>query len=170
MGGVEFPLVGQSIALRPFTLDDVPAAHLVYRDPQVMRFVGHGPVASLSGTESMVRQYMAHQRAHGFGFWAVIDRKSGLLIGDAGLARTADGEVEMGYTLAQAWWGRGIATEAATLCVEAARGPLGIPRLRALVEAPNRASRRVLEKVGFHKDGVTMAFDREHVVYRLSLR
>lgn len=167
---VDFPLVGPSLALRPFTLADVPAAHLVYSDPDVMRFVGHGAVSSITGTESMVRQYMAHQRTHGFGFWAVTDRATGVLIGDAGLARTIDGEVEMGYTLAKAWWGRGLGTEAATLCVEAARGLLGIERLRALVEEPNLASRHVLEKLGFERDGVTMAFEREHLVYRLTLR
>lgn len=169
LDAVEFPLVGPSISLRPFTLADVPAAHLVYSDPVVMRYVGHGAVRSVAGTESMLRQYMSHQRAHGFGFWAVIDNATGALIGDAGLARTVDGEVEMGYTLGQAWWGRGIATQAAGLCVETARGPLGIPRLRSLVEEPNLASRRVLEKLGFERDGVTMAFDREHLVYRLKL-
>lgn len=167
---VEFPLVGPSLALRPFTLADVPAAHLVYSDPDVMRFVGHGAVSSITGTESMVRQYMAHQRTHGFGFWAVTDRATGVLIGDAGLARTVDGEVEMGYTLAKAWWGKGRGTEAASLCVEAARGPLELQRVRALVEAPNAASRHVLEKLGFERDGVTMAFEREHLVYRLRLR
>jgi RimJ/RimL family protein N-acetyltransferase len=134
-----------------------------------MRYVGHGAVGSITGTESMIRQYMAHQRTHGFGFWAVTDRASGVIIGDAGLARTVDGEVEMGYTLAKAWWGRGLGTEAATLCVAAARGPLGLTRLRALVEAPNVASQHVLEKLGFTRDGVTLAFDREHLVYRLSL-
>ena len=147
----------------------MPAAHLVYSDPEVMRYVGHGAVRSMTGTESMIRQYMAHQRTHGFGFWAVIDNDSGVLIGDAGLARTVDGEVEMGYTLAKAWWGKGIASEAAGICVETARGPLEVPRLRSLVEAPNLASRRVLEKLGFERDGVTMAFDREHLVYRLTL-
>lgn len=166
---VQFPLVGSQVELRPFTLGDVPAAHLVYRDPEVMRYVGHGAVRGMAGAESMVRQYMAHQRTHGFGFWAVVDRPTGVVIGDAGLARTADGEVEMGYTLARAWWGRGIATEAAGMCVEAARGPLGLPRLRSLVEEPNLASRRVLEKLGFERDGVTIAFDREHLVYRLNL-
>ncbi len=166
---VDFPLVGSSIVLRPFTLADVPAAHLIYSDSAVMRYVGHGAVSSMTGTESMLRQYMAHQRTHGFGFWAVVDKGTGTVIGDAGLARTVDGEVEMGYTLAKDWWGKGIATQAAALCVDAARGPLELPRLRALVEAPNQASRHVLEKLGFERDGVTMAFDREHLVYRLTL-
>jgi RimJ/RimL family protein N-acetyltransferase len=164
---VQFPLVGPSVSLRPFSLDDATAAHAVYSDPAVMRYVGHGPVRDLHGTRSMLRQYMAHQEAHGFGFWAVIDRDSGRLIGDAGLARTLEGEVEMGYTLGRSWWGAGRGTEAASLCVAAAFDQLGITALRALVEAPNQPSRHVLEKLGFREWGVTMAFDREHLVYRL---
>ncbi|MDQ8043642.1 MAG: GNAT family N-acetyltransferase [Solirubrobacteraceae bacterium] len=166
---MDFPLIGTAIELRPFTLDDVAAAHEVYSDPRVMRYVGHGPVGTVAGTESIIRQFMAHQQAHGFGFWAVVDRASGTLIGDAGLARAASGEIEMGYTLGTAWWGRGLATEAAGLCVAAARGPLRIPRLRALVEAPNGASQRVLTKLGFTLSGTAMAFGREHLVYRLEL-
>ncbi len=153
--------------MRPFALADAPAIHAVYSDPEVMRWVGRGPVASLDATRTMLRQYMAHQDAHGFAFWAVVDRESGALIGDAGLALTLEGEVEMGYTLGQAWWGRGRATEAATLWVQAAFETLDVPRLRALVEAPNARSRHVLAKLGFHQDGTTMAFEREHLVYRL---
>ena len=164
---LRFPLEGPSVALRPFTLDDIPAAHLIYSDPEVMRWVGHGAVPSEAASGSIIRQYMAHQEAHGFAFWAVIERSTGTLIGDAGLARTVGGDVEMGYTLRRAWWGRGLGTEAAGLCVAAARGPLGLPAVRALVEPPNAASRHVLEKLGFTEAGVTTAFGREHLVYRL---
>ena len=164
---VIFPITGTSILLRPFTLHDVPQVHQVYSDPEVMRYVGRGAVADLAATTSMVRQYMAHQDAHGYGFWAVVDKASGMVIGDAGLAQTIHGEVEMGYTLGRAWWGAGRGTQAAGLCVRAAFDELEITALRALVEAPNRGSRHVLEKLGFVQDGVTMAFDREHLVYRL---
>lgn len=168
MLGVIFPITGPTVLLRPFTLKDVPEVHHVYSDPLVMRYVGRGAVADLTATASMVRQYMAHQQAYGYGFWAVIDRTSGAVIGDAGLAQTIHGEVEMGYTLGRSWWGAGRGTEAAGLCVTAAFEELQVVALRALVEAPNRGSRHVLEKLGFSQDGVTMAFDREHVVYRLA--
>ncbi|MDO9352084.1 MAG: GNAT family N-acetyltransferase [Solirubrobacteraceae bacterium] len=161
-------LLGTTIELRPFTLDDVPAAHAVYSDPEVMRWVGRGAVSTPAATEGMLRQYIAHQDAHGFAFWAVVDRTSGRVIGDAGLARTIEGEVEMGYTLGRRWWGGGRATEAAGLWLDAAFRQLDIPRLRALVEAPNLGSRHVLEKLGFRQDGSTIAFDRVHLVYRLS--
>src|ERR1700712_4597836 len=113
--------------------------HEIYSDPEVMRYVGHGAVRTVGGTEAIVRQHISHQRAHGFGFWAVVEREGGTVIGDAGLARTLAGDVEMGYTLGRAWWGRGLATQAGGLCVAAAQGPLTLPGLRALVEAPNAA-------------------------------
>ena len=71
----------------------------------------------------------------------------------------------MGYTLRRDFWGRGLGTEVAGLCVATAEGPLGLPRVRALVEAPNAASRHVLDKLGFRQNGVTVAFGREHLVY-----
>lgn len=162
------PLVGASVELRPFSIDDAPAIHAVYSDPEVMRWVGRGAVTTLEATRTMLRQYMAHQDAHGYAFWAVVDRASGQVIGDGGLALTVTGEVEMGYTLGRPWWGQGRGTQVAGLWVATAFGALEVPRLRALVEAPNRASRHVLEKLGFRQDGVTMAFDREHLVYRLT--
>ncbi|MFT4034525.1 MAG: GNAT family N-acetyltransferase [Patulibacter sp.] len=160
-----FPLLGPRVALRPFSPDDGRAAHQIYADPEVMRWVGHGAVTSYAATESIIRQYITHQQLHGFAFWAVTDRRTGEIIGDAGLARTADGAVEMGYTLRKDRWGEGLGTETAGVCIEAAH-TLGIPRVRALVEAPNVASRRVLEKLGFERDGTTLAFGRPHLVYR----
>ena len=80
---------------------------------------------------------------------------------DAGLEVTADG-VELGYTLARAWWGRGLATEAARLCVAAAFGPLELPRLLAVADVDNPASARVLTRLGFVEDAEVIAYGRAH--------
>ncbi len=128
--GLAFPLVGPRVALRPFTLADVSEVHLVYSDPEVMRYVGHGAVQSQIASESIVRQYMAHQQAHGFGFWAVIDRASGEIIGDGGLARAAAGRSRWATRCVGPGGGRGLGSEVAGLCVGAAR-TLGLPRVCA---------------------------------------
>ena len=109
----------------------------------------------------MLAAYREHQAEHGFAFWAVSDRASGTLIGDAGLEVTADG-VELGYTLARAWWGQGLATEAARLCVAAAFGPLELPRLLAVADVDNPASARVLTRLGFVEDAEVIAYGRAH--------
>ena len=152
--------------LRPFRPDDAPAAHRVYSDPEVMRYVATGPLADRSMTARLLQDYIAHQRAWGYSFWAVVERASGELIGDAGLYRTPAGEVELGYTLGQRWWGRGYATEAAGAWLEAAFGRLRITEVVALAEPANTASLRVLEKLGMTRDGERMAFGRPHAVYR----
>ena len=115
----------------------------------------------------MIVGYRRHQREHGFAFWAVVDRGSGALIGDAGLEVTEHG-VELGYTLARTAWGQGLATEAARLCVAAAFGPLELPRLVALADVENPASARVLETIGFLHAGRSVAFGRPHHAFELT--
>lgn len=156
-----FPLLGERVLLRPFEQADAPAAHSVYGDAEVMRYVGEGGAVGRAETARMIAGYRRHQDQHGFAFWAVVDRQSGTLIGDAGLEVTAHG-VELGYTLARRWWGRGLATEAARLCLSAAAGPLALPRLVALADVENPASARVLEKIGFAQRERRAAFGRAH--------
>ncbi|WP_218192345.1 GNAT family N-acetyltransferase [Brachybacterium vulturis] len=164
---LSFPLCGGRVLLRPFETTDVPAAHAVYGDEEVMRYVGEGGAVPPEETARMIAGYRRHQREHGFACWAVVDRSSGELVGDAGLEVTERG-IELGYTLARVAWGRGLATEAARRCVGAAFGPLELPRLVALVDVENPASARVLEKIGFIRLGRDVAFGRPHHAFELT--
>lgn len=164
---LSFPLLGRRVLLRPFETADVPAAHAVYGDEEVMRYVGSGGAVPPEETARMIAAYRRHQHEHGYACWAVVDRASGELIGDAGLEVTAHG-VELGYTLARAAWGRGLASEAARLCVGAAFGPLDLPRLAALADVENPASARVLAKLGFLRQGREAAFGRPHHIFELT--
>ncbi|MDA0161244.1 GNAT family N-acetyltransferase [Solirubrobacter ginsenosidimutans] len=154
------------LLLRPFGPGDAPLVHRVYSDPEVMRYVATGPMADLAVTERLLQDYEAHQRRLGYSFWAVIERESGSLIGDAGLYRTPTGEVELGYTLGVAWWGRGYATEAASAWLSCAFETLGISEVVALAEPANVASTHVLEKLGMRRAGERIAFGRPHAVFR----
>jgi ribosomal-protein-alanine N-acetyltransferase len=154
------------LILRPFAAVDAPRAHRVYSDPQVMRYVATGPMEDIGVTERLLYDYDIHQQMHGYSFWAVVERATGELIGDAGLYRTPTGEVELGYTLGLPWWGRGFATEAAGAWVDAAFDSLDIDEVVALAEPANHASLHVLEKLGMHRTGERLAFGRPHAVYR----
>jgi ribosomal-protein-alanine N-acetyltransferase len=144
---VLFPLIGPRVQLRPFELSDVQAAHRVYSDERVMLWVGEGGVSHPAQTEAMLREYIEHQRLHGFSFWAVIERATREVIGDAGLY-TRGGKVELGYTLAYEYWGCGYGTEAAGLCVRTA-SDVGLRELIALARPANAPSVAVIEKLGF---------------------
>jgi [ribosomal protein S5]-alanine N-acetyltransferase len=166
---VELPLRTDRLELRPFTEADLADAHRIYTDPEVMRYVGHGPVRGEAETRGMLAAYAAHQLAHGFSFWAVVERETGMLIGDAGLfySQGTGPEIEVGYTLARSYWGRGLATEAARACVGVAFGPLDFRGLIALIVPDNVRSRRVVTKLGMVEDGRRQAYGREHMVFRL---
>lgn len=154
------------LRLRPFTPADVPAMAAIFADPEVMRHVGAGPIHDRTSVARMLSDYADHHAEYGWSVWAVEERATATVIGDAGLWPHELDEVELGYTLARAAWGRGYATEAATACVEVA-ARCGIERLVALVDLDHAASQRVLGKVGMRRDGSRSAYGREHAVYRL---
>ena len=159
-------LITPRLLLRPFTPADVLLVHPIYSDPDVMRYVATGPMADLAYTRRLIDDYSYHQSQHGFSFWAVVERSSGALIGDAGLYQTPGGEVELGYTLGKPWWGRGYATEAAGEWLRVAFEELGVNEVVALAEPANTASVHVLEKLGMLRAGERMAFGRPHAVFR----
>ncbi|MDA3647514.1 GNAT family N-acetyltransferase [Saccharopolyspora indica] len=164
---VHFPLLSARLQVRPFRTDDVPAVHAVYGDPEVMRHVARGNAASAEESAKMVHDHIEHQRANGYACWAVVERSTGHLIGDAGFEARAEG-AEFGYTLARRTWGRGLATEAGKLCIDAAFRQLQLPRLSAIVDPSNPASARVLGKLGFQFTGTRLEYGRTHHEYLLT--
>jgi RimJ/RimL family protein N-acetyltransferase len=153
--------------LRPFTAADRDAIHAVYADPDVMRHVGHGAHRTVAETSTALRTYAEILAQHGYSFVAVTEREDGTLIGDAGLHPLAGRgpDIELGYTLARAAWGRGYATELGAALVGHAFCELGVDRVVAQVEPANSASRHVLEKLGMTERGRRTAYGRPHLLY-----
>jgi ribosomal-protein-alanine N-acetyltransferase len=159
------------LQLRAFTPADAPAVARVFGDPEVMRHVGDGSIPTLATIEAMLRDYAEHQARNGWSFWAVHERARGELIGDAGLwpLEGHGPEVELGYTLGRAWWGRGYATEAAHAALDIAR-TLDIPTVVAVAAPANRASINVLTKLGMQRAGTRQAYGRPHAYFTIDLQ
>jgi [ribosomal protein S5]-alanine N-acetyltransferase len=159
----------ERLHLRPFMAGDEPEIHAVYADPEVMRYVGHGAHRTPAETATALRTYADILAARGYSFVAVCEREGGALVGDAGLHPMAGTgpDVELGYTLARAVWGRGYATELGRALVDHAFRVLGVARVVAQVEPANHASRRVLEKLGLTERGRRTAYGRPHLLYVL---
>jgi ribosomal-protein-alanine N-acetyltransferase len=156
--------------LRRFTAEDAPTAFsTIYGDAEVMRHVGTGPLRTVAETEALLRRYAEAAPLSAWTFWAVIERETGRLIGDAGLwaAHPVPGPPELGYTLARDAWGKGYATEAAGGCVKHAFKRPGIRELCALAEPANTASLHVLGKLGFVDIGTRRVHGRVHRELRL---
>ena len=160
------PIVTDRLELRPYVVDDVPAIHAVlYGDAEAMRLIG-GAV-DLEETRRRIELYIAHQRSAGYAFWAVVERATGALAGEAGLIPFGgEGpDVELGYAFGRAFWGRGLATEAGRAVLAEAFGPLGLERVVAVTMPVNLGSQRVLAKLGFVPAGRREVWDAEQLYY-----
>jgi RimJ/RimL family protein N-acetyltransferase len=100
--------------------------------------------------------------------WAITLKGSDKLIGAVGLAPEDSGNTaELGYWLAQSYWGRGIATAAASAVVSFGLDQLRLPFIKSGYFVENPTSGRVLQKLGFVETAratrVCLAMDREDV-------
>jgi RimJ/RimL family protein N-acetyltransferase len=139
-------------------------------DPDVMATLGG--VRSENETWEMLRAGLAHWERNGFGPWVFRERATGEIVAGAALRRVEiEGreEVELGYRVAAASWGRGLATEMAQALVALARDRLGLEEIVALTLPYNLASRRVMEKAGFTYERDIEWAALPHVLYRRRL-
>ena len=159
------------LILRPLELSDAEAAFGWFGDPVVMRFTPTGPDKSIEETKTRLVAFMDHQQLHGFSKWLVLDRNSEVAIGDSGLLVLQDyGWIDLGFRFAQQYWGKGLATEAASAWIRAAFDELNLKRLGAFVHPENVASIRVLEKVGFREERREKVMGMDSIVFYLDAR
>lgn len=143
----------ERLILRRITADDVDALVALDNDPAVMRFLGPNCRTADEVRDTLLPSYLAlYERHAGLGYWAAVERATEAFLGWFLLRPpTADavpGDVELGYRLCTAAWGRGIATEGASALVAKGFAEFGVERVIARAMAVNAGSRRVMEKVG----------------------
>ena len=157
--------------MRPPTIADLGPLHEVWGDRDVMRWIGPGDAYSrdLEESERRLERLIEHQEAHGFSLWTVVERETGIVIGDCGLVEFAfrGPEFELACCLRKGAWGQGYATEAGRAWLDVAFGELGLSRVVAAAHPENEASRRVFEKLGMQRDGRTMLGETEVLLYAI---
>lgn len=155
--------------LRPDHLDDLYRLH---RDPRVMATLSAaGRPLPDEETRQGLRRGLDHWERHGYGIWLWRAKDDGRFIGRGALRHVEVGggpEVEAGYALLADEWGKGLATEIARALVAVAFARLGLPDLVCFTLTTNYASRRVMEKAGFHYERDIVHAGLPHVFYRLT--
>ena len=142
----------ERLLLRPGWAEDAPALAQAIADETIVRNLASAPWPfALRDAEA----FLAAPRDPVLPSLLIFERTDGepVLAGACGLGRRASGNVELGYWIARAHWGRGFATEAGLALVAIARA-LGLARLEASHFLDNPASGRVLEKLGFQSTGM----------------
>ena len=174
----------QRLTLRPWRDSDLPPFAALNASPEVCRFLPS--TLSRAESDAMAARARAAFTPAGFGLFALArrDLPGAPFIGFAGLARPRFEApftpcVEIGWRLAEAHWGQGLATEAAQAVLAHAFGPLALEALVSFTATQNLASARVMQKLGMVRDPAG-DFEhpalprghplRPHLLYRLEAR
>lgn len=146
------------LSMRPFEAGDVDELHRVFIDPGVRRFLLDDQIVSREWVEEEVAASIGRFEAGSGGLFCVFSKDDGALLGFCGFRPFFEPpELQLLYGLLPAYWLNGLATEAARAMIKFGFEELGFDRITASTDAPNSASRRVLEKAG-------MLFDRREAI------
>jgi [ribosomal protein S5]-alanine N-acetyltransferase len=158
--------------MRPWDRDDVAAVHPILGDPRVVWW--DEKAGSLDHTREVLERVVreSEREPEGRGWFAVVDRVSGMAVANAvlrGPAIEAEG-LELGWHVRHDRWGQGIAPEAARAAIEHARERFGITTFVALILPSNEPSLRVAAKLGMHHERDVIHAELLHGLYRLGDR
>jgi ribosomal-protein-alanine N-acetyltransferase len=155
------------LVVRELTDEDAPALYDLHRRDEVMRWLDR--TLSTGPADELAR--MARWRTlcgNGYGFFAIVLRETGALVGLQVLKPFDDlPHTDLGWRLHPAHWGNGYATEAARGAITYAFGTLGLDELAAVTLPHNVKSRAVMERLGMTYAGEVVHADLPHVLYLL---
>lgn len=174
----------ERLVLRLPRMADLDAFAAAFADPETMRYLGDGSVATREKTATGIERWLERWRVDGIGLFSVESRATGAVVGRAGflvwdrpnwttstLSETGDqAEIELGWTLARGHWGNGYATEAAPALRDWGIAERGLTRIISLIRPDNVRSVRVAEKIGETLEREIVMMERPALLYSLSAR
>ena len=139
------------LLLRPFAQADAEDLFDYAGDPRVGPIAGWPAHGSVEESREIISTVFAAPNV-----FAVVLRETGRVVGTIGFIWIDDEHncAEIGYSLAQEYWGRGLMTEALRAMLEFAFVRLHLNRVEAMFDVRNRASGRVMEKCGMRREGL----------------
>ncbi|HSS40026.1 MAG TPA: GNAT family protein [Polyangia bacterium] len=153
-------LAGGRIVLRPVDDADAPSILTIFGDPEVVRYWSSPPLPDLRAAgaflDEMQEDFFRRRSFH----WGIAEAQSGSseagpLIGTCSLGALSfrHRRAEVGFVLRRDRWGQGLAADALAVLFGFCFGRLGLHRLEADVDPENARSLRLLEKLGFQREG-----------------
>lgn len=150
------PIETERLCVRRVVEADLPALLEVNSNEEVTALLPYAAWKSTVDAEAWLHR-MRSIEATGLAFQFVVVLKStGKAIGSSLVFRFEEGSAraELGYALGRAHWGQGFMHEALSGLLDSAFGTMGLRRLEAEVDTRNRSSARLLQRLGFQKEGL----------------
>lgn len=142
----------ERLVLRPFQREDAEALYAYAKNPNVGPHAGWKPHESEEESLRIIEELFLVNQTR-----AVIYKETETLIGTIALEpdkrRPEVASKELGYSLAEEFWGKGIMTEAAEAVIAYAFDYMKLEVLAICTSPVNERSTRVIEKCGFKYEG-----------------
>ncbi len=152
----DFRIKTDRTIIRQWTDRDIYSYADMNADVEVMRYFPR--VLSFDESQESLRVLNEHIEQHGYGIWCLSDATTNECIGSLGLTHPRFEEwftpcVEIGWRLRKEYWNRGIATEAARAVLDYGFDGLGLDKIYSFTAVVNKASERVMQKIGMSRIG-----------------
>lgn len=150
-----FPtLTTTRLNLRELQPEDAPDVFVFRSDPEVQKY-NDVPMQDISEAETFISELLHGYKNRQLIIWAITFPAEDVVIGLCGFNywNLYHSRAEIGYDLALAWWGQGIGTEAVGEMVRFGFEEMYLNRIEAGTIADNHGSVRLLEKLGFQREG-----------------
>lgn len=152
--------------IRESKVSDVEDFYRIYAEPSITCYM-EDLYEDMDEEREYIQTYIDKVYAFcGFGMWTIVDRRSGQIIGRAGLSlREGYDEPEIGFVIAKEFQRQGYAYEVCNAIMNYAKKELEFKQIRAIVHKENEVSKKLCIKLGFQEVGLTMLDGYEHVEY-----
>lgn len=155
------------LRMRPLTVDDAAAMHVIYGDEETMRWWSHPPHISLEETRAKLAKNTTDPDWRA---WAITLKDDGSAIGTLAAHEKRQGRVvEIGYSLARPHWRHGYAREAVSRLLDLLFHEEKVRRVFADTDPDNVGSNALLESLGFVREGRLRGEWETHIGVRDSL-
>lgn len=147
----------ERLILRPFRAEDHAPLLRIWSEPRTLRHFARGP---LPGDEvwTKITRAVGHWHLMGYGYWAVIEKTGGALIGEVGFAdfrrgiAALDSPYEAGWVIDPDRHGQGFGREAVLAAQDWLDRAFDRPRCQCLIAPGNDASLALARRAGYATD------------------
>lgn len=162
----ELPILNtERLVLRPMVVEDADAMWHVYSDVDLMTYWSSAPHETIEQTRAYVAE---NAKMDPFLSWAITE-DGGEALGHVNFLEKRSGVGEIGYSLRRSHWGLGYAREAVAALIGHGFGERGYRKIVADTDPDNAASNRLLEALGFQREGYLYDEWETHIGIRDSI-
>lgn len=158
----KFPIIEtKRLMLRQVTTEDAADMFAYLSDQDVVKPMGLDPFETIKDVWDEINWYTSiYEKGTGIR-WGITLKDSGKVIGSCGFLNrhSKHFRAEVGYEVNKDYWGQGIASEALEAVVKYGYQHLQLERIEALIEPSNVSSQKLVEKIGFLREGLLRHYE-----------